>query len=87
MIALKEKGVELPTEAIKLLRDRNTNESRGTAFVTFAAMPDADRFVSRFFPAFNLHGRHVRINFCKEDRQLPSEISADWSCPMVRMKL
>jgi hypothetical protein len=66
-----------------LVFDHFTGESRGYGFVDFRSLEASKAFVDRFFPSFELDGRHVYLNYAWPQQDENSG-SFDWECPQCR---
>jgi hypothetical protein len=74
-----------------------TGQSRGFAFAQFLGIPDARRFLDRYYPSISLHGTYdpnnatsieptkIRIAYSRErdDRDKAGKSDDDWKCDVV----
>ncbi|PVH74064.1 hypothetical protein DL98DRAFT_40706 [Cadophora sp. DSE1049] len=81
-------------EEVRLIKDKRTGQSKGFAFAQFASIPEARRFLDRYYPTVPLYGvydptqsgpaepTNVRIAFGRErdDREKAGRGEDDWKC-------
>jgi RNA recognition motif-containing protein len=53
-----------PVTSVELVKDRNSGESKGFAFVTMTAQADADKAIS-MFNAYSLAANEIKVNIAK----------------------
>ncbi|KAG0650519.1 putative RNA-binding [Hyphodiscus hymeniophilus] len=84
-------------EEIRLIKDKRTGQSRQFAFAQFVGIPEARRFLERYYPYVSLYGAYkpsrsedteatkVRIAFSrdKDDRDKPGKSEEDWKCEVL----
>ena len=54
--------------ALKIIKDRNSGESKGFGFITMSAQSEADKAVSRF-NAYSLSGSSLKVSLAKPRAQ------------------
>ncbi|KAH7333384.1 hypothetical protein BKA65DRAFT_403493 [Rhexocercosporidium sp. MPI-PUGE-AT-0058] len=78
-------------EEVRLIKDKRTGQSKGFAFAQFVGIPEASRFLDRYYPTVPLYGIYdptqseptqVRIAFGRErdDREKAGKGEDDWKC-------
>jgi RNA recognition motif-containing protein len=50
--------------SVEVVKDRNSGESKGFAFITMGAQSDADKAIS-MFNAYSLGGKELKVNVAK----------------------
>jgi RNA recognition motif-containing protein len=53
-----------PVTAVEVIKDRDTGESKGFAFITMTDQADADKAIS-MFNAYSLADRELKVNIAK----------------------
>ena len=74
-----------------------TGQSRQFAFAQFVGLPEANRFLEKYYPAVSLYGPYdpnnavaseptkVRVAYSREkdDKDRPGKNEDDWKCEVV----
>jgi RNA recognition motif-containing protein len=66
---LFEKAGQVNT--VEVVKDRDSGESKGFAFVTMTAQADADKAIT-MYNAFTLAGKELKVNIAKPKVERPS---------------
>ncbi|KAJ9630232.1 hypothetical protein H2204_008593 [Knufia peltigerae] len=75
---------------VRVIRDRQTKQSRQFGFLRFPTVQDAEEFMDRNYPVLYLYGNDelstgdaskVRITFGRERKEAHRTEDADWICP------
>jgi len=53
-----------PVTSVEVIKDRDTGESKGFAFITMTAQADADKAIS-LYNAYSLSGKDLKVNIAK----------------------